>query len=1013
MKKRLNNIILILATVFIIVAVPNSAKAATTSAVLCDQLFAGDQTNIFKEVLCSLTRVTSRTIADLATNTVCTIQSVGNASNYSDSIVFGSAFSGSNQCTVRGGWSSTGTPAELPVKRVVTDRDPFGTKPNATGGGATGLYLPNTSSQLSKNLSSGTSGSNIKNAFNVSRAMTAALAFIALLIFAFANILHIEINTYAVKKALPSILIALVGGALSLTIIFVFSRGVDQLYRLNMFDPAHTINQMNSMFEKVAPSLSTKNFSTASDAVDSSVQLVFDVGGNLLGKTAAGGSGSTNASFVSGVFGSILLIIPAILIIIFQYVLALRPFAVSLLTIAAPLAFACLVLPQTQIIFRKWWTYLLIALFYAPIVNFTFYVSNLITDIPPASSGANPVVFIAAWVFRVAVFIFLIRLPFTVELDIRKITARLAKTSFGEALGFGRFAGAFPSGQAKETKTPSDKVNISASKTLSSDETKNLIASTEPAKRVFTRQIEGNRELDNLRNQPFVSGVGMANLRAVSREANTTNMSRTPSLMVKSVEDIKPDIFKAVVNQSDLKLWRDTRLIEQLKNQNGQVLNNDGIALRADSIRKIVRLSQVTQNGRLSNPEAVKLIAQKGALNSLPTTALKEAVKEGILTKEDFRLTYRNNTEKTFQKILSSERSHKLDIQSARLLMQQDHQDYQSGYKDLANLFSNISKDQRLVPPPAPSIVKNIVKEMKSVDDNTFEHNGSYFFNRLQNQLQASQAQIASSLTKAGTPNKTAGAIALNPRLDFAEAKNYYANDKMTGVNLQQLKEGFMERDLSSNLIREISDIVTREKSMVGKSITQKIAGSLKNDETVELSGIKNSMETLVSRMAKPMSPQDVQAATREVNKYHPAAILMSPTTTETTDLDKLRNNAEDVASTVEQLIEAGVQRENLLNNPVGAQNTIEQKVRQKVRQDVMGEDAAAKKKPAQDKTVPPQKDDNLNQNVINTAIKDVAEGKPNVAQDPLAENIKGQEIENKIKSISLNNEQTTTSESA
>jgi uncharacterized integral membrane protein len=189
----------------------NNKSPLTTSAIsdtseqICQELFAADSTNIFKEVVCSFTRLAALSIANLATEITCSIQQVGNNTNYQSGVTF-SGISG--QCE------------ESP-------NNPLGSKSENTG-----LYsdeLSQSTSELTNSLSPSqpSDPSATYRGFAITRNIMGLMAVVALFVFAFANILHIEVNTYAIKKAIPSIIIAVIGGALSIYIVFLLSRFVD------------------------------------------------------------------------------------------------------------------------------------------------------------------------------------------------------------------------------------------------------------------------------------------------------------------------------------------------------------------------------------------------------------------------------------------------------------------------------------------------------------------------------------------------------------------------------------------------------------------------------------------------------------------------------------------------------------------------------------------------------------------------------------------------------------------
>ncbi len=885
---------------------PTMGTSFTTE--LCTKLFEGDPTNIFKEVLCSLTRTASMTTADLAMNTTCTILGVGASSNYLGSVKFKSP--DGKSCISEGG---TGTGAQTLGVNNSLDRT-----------ADTGIYKDG--SQLTKDLvaTSGSAGSSgyVKQAFDISRALVAIFAFIALIFFAFANIAHYEVNTYAIKKALPVIIIALVGGALSLSVVGIISKSVDLTYRMKFFDPINSVSPapMHNIFSKINEFKAEPIRTDGGNYLDNSVKLVYNIGGKLLGSEDVD---SSKPTFTAGIFGSILLIIPALAVIILQYVLALRPFAIQMLTIAGPLAFASLALPQTQILFRKWWAYLLIAFSYAPIVNFVFYFMNKID----LSGTSNPVSFVAIWAFKIVIVGLLIRFPFTVESDAKRVTALIAKSRLGETLGLNKiFGGALTRGVGGQTKA--DTVNLSSSnanlgnKGLSGA-AQRLIASVSPQKRMQI-QSAANDRTGTIRANRLITKNALPNLGEVFSNANKANLARPSNILLNSAQDLNPDTFKAVVNQSDMRLWHDTRLIEQLKNKNGQVLDNEGAALRVDSARKAMRLAQIMDGGKLQNPDAIKMLAQKGALDNLPLPIVKEAIAQGILQKQDLKPTYQNDTDKMFDQLEKMERGHlnpNNQIQ-VKALMNRDQKDFSTGFKDLEYAFAQGAKDIVVSPQSSGAITKEIVSGMRNNDPRIFEKNGDYFLNRLSQNKSDAKNSIVSTMQKNGVAPQTAQAISGNPQIDFAQAVRYMKGGA-SAESVGMLKQGFASRDLSGSLINEVSKIVREERTATSSGITKKIADSFKIDDSMNLNQIRSSMSQLVRQMSSPMAPREAQAAIEQVNKFHPSPVLNTTGTFSNNDISKARDNAEAVSSTVSDLIKSGLSRETIKNEPKIAQDSI------------------------------------------------------------------------------------------
>lgn len=861
-----------------------------TSEQICQELFAADSTNIFKEVVCSFTRLAALSVANLATEITCSIQQVGNNTNYQSGVTFS---------------STSGRCEESP-------ESPLGSK--AEGSGFYSNELSQSTSELTDSLSPSqpSDPSATYRGFTIVRNIMGLMVVVALFVFAFANILHIEVNTYAIKKAIPSIIIAVVGGVLSIYIVFLLSRFVDFTYRLNIFSPYQTYHPMQNIFGGYF-SLGA----TADQLKDGSVRLIFDIGGSLIG--------ASKISFFAGLLGSIMLVIPALAVFAFEYVLSLRAFAVQILTIIAPVAFGCLILPQTQVFFRKWWSYMLIAIFFAPLANFVFYILNLF-----GPSSTDVTAFMALWFLKTVALIFLVRFPFAVETDVKKILAAVSKTSFGSALGLNRLA----AGSAKSPvgEQPIRFANIDKIKDISKNAP---IRTFVPIGKNKTGQV--NRDQDR---QPIApAGLSYSIEKAVA-QASQENLGRSSDLLVKSSANIANGAFRAVVDQSDLKLWRDTRLIEQLKNHNGQVLDEQGAAMRADSARKLMRLSQVVENNKIANPEALKTLAEKGVLDNVPMAIIKKAMDGGVLQKSDLTTTFAGNTDKVEQYIKNSKQTDQgfLTSAQAKNLMARDQSDYATGFRDLTKLFANTIRDPSIFPPPPPPVIKNIVSQMKSTDPDIFEKNGMYYLNRLAQIQNGSIKDISSTLTKSGVQNQTAIAIAKNPRIDFADAKKYASREKLDTNGLSLLREGFLNRDLSNNLIGSISGLMREQKTLVGKGIAQKISGSISKNPDTKLSDIGINMKKIVQALQKPVTPQDAQKLAQEVDKFYPGAAIKSGLTLNHEDILETSQKASSILETIETLVKSGMDEKAIKESPQKAASEIEKSVAETIEQATNGQ---------------------------------------------------------------------------
>ncbi len=185
--------------------------------------------------------------------------------------------------------------------------------------------------------------SSVIEVWKVSRSLLNIVVIIALLAIAFANILHLNINTYAAKKALPGLVIGVIGANASLLIIRFLvdaASGVAQL-SLDLTSSAGYASLIGSFL-------------------------------GAIGKTAMTNGVVLLAGAALGPILAIVIIIFVIyylfLIIVFAWALFKRLAILYLLIMLAPLAFAAYGIPTLQKYFTQWWDTFLRQLFLLPVI---------------------------------------------------------------------------------------------------------------------------------------------------------------------------------------------------------------------------------------------------------------------------------------------------------------------------------------------------------------------------------------------------------------------------------------------------------------------------------------------------------------------------------------------------------------------------------------------------------------------------------------------------------------------
>jgi len=832
------------------------SSSSSSSNDICTQLFKGDPLNIFREVFCSLINVVALSIADFATDLTCTIQGSGYSANYKINTFTYQTTDG--ECT----------PKEIP-------------------------FTPR--STLTENIITRGPNSTFDN-FLIARSIMLAIAVAFLFFLAFASILHINVNTYSVKRALPLLAIAIIGGYLAIYIVFIFSYFADFLLSLNFFSPNEALHPMMNIFGGRFEPAFHKDI-IASGAADTgpenSVRLVFEVGQAII-------SGQ-NPTFISGLLGSIILVIPAVVVFVFEYVLSLRPFVVQILAVASPFAFACLILPQTQFIFRKWWTILIIAIFYAPLVNFIFLILNSF----PIASGVGA---LALWAVKTAVIVILIRLPFTIESDIRKISVSLARTGFGASLGLSKYAG----GKPQTVKTEVE--GFQSDKKLESAKAQRVIISGK-APRALEAPAQAVR--------PTLATPPSNDMRDILREAHRANLKRTPDLLIRSATDIPENTVKAVINNSDLKIWRDRHITDQLKNQNGQILNEAGAAVRADSVRKLVRHAEVMAGGKLQNPEAIKFLGQKKALNELPLYILKKAYDDGVINTQDLQNTFGNNSNLVLERFkkMSATTSSAVNDKNISTIFDTDQKDFSSGFTDLrAAMSTALSNPKTATAVPVASA--SIMDSMKKFGKDAVDQNGLYYLERLGQTIRSSQQTIAKSLQSEGVPVQTANAIATNTNANLSNLSQYLGGKQVKDTTAATLQQSFAERDLSGSIAKQIGSSIAAEKTLIQKGIATKIAET--STDKTDLKSIQTDVRSAIKAIANPTSPGEIEKNVDKINQFYPGAQLRVTDEITSSDVAKTVERGQSVLETIDTMIKGGIDKNEAKNNPTGAQRKIE-----------------------------------------------------------------------------------------
>lgn len=249
------------------------------------------------------------------------------------------------------------------------------------------------------------------------RTLINLLVVIALLGIAFANILHLNINTYAAKKALPGIVIGVIGANASILIVrFLLdvSKALDQL--------AYDVSGTTNAAELIGQGFLNALFRPVSAYIQNSSSLI---------------SLATSHYLLIGVI--VLIVFYFLLVCILMFNLFKRIIYIVALTIISPLAFISYGIPGVQTWFNRWWNVILGQIFVLPILLLAMAlfirVSDILSGQPLMAGGGsffNPMgIMNAVLLFAAAATI--LKIPGLITKGALAISDNAVKKAFGMA----------------------------------------------------------------------------------------------------------------------------------------------------------------------------------------------------------------------------------------------------------------------------------------------------------------------------------------------------------------------------------------------------------------------------------------------------------------------------------------------------------------------------------------------------------------------------------------------------
>lgn len=234
-----------------------------------------------------------------------------------------------------------------------------------------------------------------------------AFVIVILIATAFSQILRLNINTYGVKKILPSLIFAIIAANFS----YLFCR--------LMVDFSSVIMDLFLNGTSVTGGIRTVGIDEISNGVDTTSKFL-STEGTL-----------TAASILWMLVGGLLKIAGAILIYILAYLFLIRNWIIYFLVPIAPLAIMSMVLPQSKTLFNQWWSNFAKWVFMPIVSLFWIWLGVLWFDSIQSLSSA----FLLTYVFSVACFYLALTTPFKMGGGIMQKWGDLGKKAWGKTGG--------------------------------------------------------------------------------------------------------------------------------------------------------------------------------------------------------------------------------------------------------------------------------------------------------------------------------------------------------------------------------------------------------------------------------------------------------------------------------------------------------------------------------------------------------------------------------------------------
>lgn len=255
---------------------------------------------------------------------------------------------------------------------------------------------------------------NIKEIWKMILSLVDYFVVFALIVIAFANILGIRLDTYAVKKTLPTLILAVVMANFSFFFSEILAEAASVLtdWQTELAKQATGGKMGDSLFGIFYRTIFYNFLDIKVNALDAT-KLV----GAIIGITLVSG-----AWIVALITLIIVALIPIILMIIIFLLLMARNYVLYFLVIASPLAFVAMGFPMTQKYFQQWWSQFARWLFMAPLafamITLGILIGTKFGDVTKITAGkvvegVNDAGLLPKYILMCLAAYFAIKLPFS------------------------------------------------------------------------------------------------------------------------------------------------------------------------------------------------------------------------------------------------------------------------------------------------------------------------------------------------------------------------------------------------------------------------------------------------------------------------------------------------------------------------------------------------------------------------------------------------------------------------